>query len=202
MFRIVNFQKLVVVVFTIFSGTVCAASKMSEVVTNSKLSEECKDKVIQIADHLIGKKGYQILGKNISNSEAFHAFILLSYNDQDSHITLTATPQKTGSSCLVNMEESYQSNELCLDERQTVFKRWEYLGMGKMTSVTKYNGGKLKDRTYVVRYDKPRKKEELIEDTNARAMAFLTQTFTRYGPMCLVTKQQQNMPYPPKQDEE
>lgn len=156
-------------------------SKFAQVIHVTKLPKVCQSKLIRIADNFIGKKKHRILEHNVSDSDAFHAFILLSYNDQDSHVSYTAIPSENGD-CQVNMNESFELPAPCPDARNSIFKRWEMLG-------------RLDEHTIVVRYDHPRKKEERLADENARAMGFLTQT--RRGTSCLVTRQQQNMPLPP-----
>lgn len=167
------------------SANAQAESKMREALADAKISKPCQNKLIRIADYFIGKKRHRILEKNVSNSTTFHAFVLLSYNDQDTHMSFTATETKTG--CQINMRESYELPANCMDARNSIFKRWAMIG-------------KLNDKTIVMRYDHPRKKATLIADENARAMGFLTQT--RRGEACLITKQQQNIPEPPKKEEE
>ncbi len=171
--------------FILFSLLWCAQvnaeSKMADALKNTAISKSCQTKLVRIADHIIGKKRHRILEKNVSQAKTFHAFVLLSYNDQDSHLSFTAT--ETGDGCQVNMNESYELPANCLDARNSIFKRWAMLG-------------RLNDKTIVVRYDHPRRKTERLDDENARALGFLTQT--RRGEACLISRQQQNMPEPPQ----
>ncbi len=152
---------------------------MAAVLADSRLSLACQAKVSAIADHIIGKKKHRILEKQVSDSDSFHVFVLLSYNDQDSHLSLTASPTKTD--CRVDSSESFELPAPCTEARESIFKRWEMLG-------------RLSEKTRVLRYDHPRKKTERLADENARALGFLTQT--RRGAGCLITRQQQNIPLP------
>lgn len=160
-------------------------SKVAEDLATSKLSPACQEKVIRIVDDIIGPKTHRILAKNVSQTDTFHAFILLSYNDQDSHLSITVTPNNTD--CQVNTNESFELPAPCPDARNSIFKRWAILG-------------RMDENTLVMRYDHPRNKAELLADENERAMGFLTQT--RQGVACLITRQQQNVPMPPKKEEE
>lgn len=188
MFRKIKCYIKPYIVFSVLSLSFIALpdTKIPEALKEASISVACKNKLIRIADNLIGKKKHRILEHNVSDSDAFHAFILLSYNDQDSHVSYTAIPSENGD-CQVNMNESFELPAPCPDARNSIFKRWEMLG-------------RLDEHTIVVRYDHPRKKEERLADENARAMGFLTQT--RRGTSCLVTRQQQNMPLPPMKKDE
>ncbi|PIE44877.1 MAG: hypothetical protein CSA45_05000 [Gammaproteobacteria bacterium] len=165
-----------------------AESKMSQFIDKSKLSIACQEKLVSIADGIIGIKRHRILEHNVPETKTFHAFVLLSYNDQDSHLSFTAIPtvdKNNHENCQINVNESYQLPADCLDAREFIFKRWKLLG-------------KLNEETFVLRYDHPRNKKELPQNEKARAMAYLTMTSN--GRACLITKQQQNVPALPREE--
>ncbi len=169
----------------VFSTHANANTKMAQALAQAKIPKACQQKLIRIADDIIGKKRHRVLEKTLSNSTTFQAFVLLSYNDQDTHLSFTATETPKG--CQVNMNESFELPANCLEARQALFKRWALIGQ-------------LSNTTYVLRYDHPRKKVRRLADENARAIAFLTQT--RNGKACLISKQQQDMPEPPQKQED
>ncbi|PID65604.1 MAG: hypothetical protein CR975_06500 [Gammaproteobacteria bacterium] len=149
---------------------------MPEVLAATDLPGACKAPLIKAAAVIIGPKRHRILHNKTSHSPIFEAFVLLTYNDQESHLNFTAVPTEAG--CEVSYRESFEINTPCIDAREALFKRWQVLG-------------KLSDTTMVLRYDSPRKKEQLPADEDDRATAYLTQT--RQGVSCLVTKKQQHI---------
>ncbi len=153
-----------------------AKTKMPEVLAETNLPMACQKPLIEFAERMIGPKRHRILQNKTSHSPIFEAFVLLTYNDQESHVSFTAVPTEKG--CEVSYRESFEINTPCIDAREALLKRWKVLG-------------KLSDTTMVLRYDFPRRKSELPADENDRATAYLTQT--RRGASCLVTKKQQHI---------
>ncbi len=176
--RLVVFSQFLTVILGLCFSGLWAKSKMPEVLAETDLPNTCKKPLIEAAEAIIGPKRHRILQNKSSHSTVFEAFVLLTYNDQESHINFTAMPTKTG--CEVSYRESFEINTPCIDAREVLFKRWKVLG-------------KLSDTTIVLRYDFPRKKAQLPADENDRATAYLTQT--RQGASCLVTKKQQHIQF-------
>ncbi len=153
-----------------------AQSKMSQVLVETNLPPACKNILLDFAEALIGPKKHRILRNPSAHVPFFQAFMLLSYNDQDSHVQFSAIPTADG--CEVSYSESFEINTPCMEAREALFKRWQLIG-------------KLSETTAVLRYDHPRDKKTLPADENDRASAYLTQT--RNGEACLVTKKQQHI---------
>lgn len=169
----------------LLGGTVSAETKMPEVLADTDLPNSCKQRLIAVAEEIIGPKRHRIIENKVTDSNIFKAFMLLTYNDQESHINFTAVPTADG--CKVSYSESFDIKTPCVDARESLFKRWRFLG-------------KLSQTTTVFRYDYPRNKKELPENEDDRGIAYLTQT--RRGTSCLVTKKQQNIQLPLKKDKE
>lgn len=150
-----------------------AETKMSAVLAQTELSAACQYKINALSQALIGEKQHRILRQSVAGSDTAQFFVLLSYNDQDSHVSFTAVPQ--GEDCEVHISESFELPASCVDARQALFKRWAMLG-------------RLNDTTIVMRYDHPRDKSQLPADIDARATAILTQT--QHGKYCLISKKQ------------
>lgn len=157
-------------------ATVSAQSKMPQVLPETNLPPDCKHILMDFAEELIGPKKHRILRNPTPHSPFFEAFMLLSYNDQETHVHFTAVPTEKG--CEVSYSESFEIKTPCMDAREALFKRWQLIG-------------KLSNTTMVMRYDFPRDKKNLPPDENDRATAYLTQT--RNGAGCLVTKKQQHI---------
>ncbi len=155
---------------------VAAQSKMPQVLTETNLPPACKNILLDFAETLIGPKKHRILRNPTPHAPFFQAFMLLSYNDQDSHVLFTAVP--TDESCEVSYSESFEIDASCMETREALFKRWQLIG-------------KLSETTLVLRYDHPRDKKTLPLDENDRASAYLTQT--RNGKACLVTRKQHHI---------
>lgn len=158
------------------TGYAAAQSKMPQVLTETNLPQNCKNILLNFAEELIGPKKHRILQTPNPHAPFFQAFMLLSYNDQDSQVLFTAIPM--GQNCEVSYSESFEIDTPCMGAREALFKRWQIIG-------------KLSDTTMVMRYDHPRDKKTLPVKKEDRAMAYLTQT--RRGEACLVTKQQQHI---------
>lgn len=160
----------------LFVAGASAQSKMPQVLVETNLPPACKNILLTFAEEMIGPKKHRILRNPSAHAPFFQAFMLLKYNDQESHVTFSAVP--TGDSCEVSYSESFESKTPCMEVREALFKRWKQVG-------------KLSDTTMVMRYDFPRDKKELPENEDDRATAYLTQT--RNGKSCLVTKKQQHI---------
>ncbi len=145
-----------------------AESKMPLVLAETNLPKNCKNILLDFSKELIGPKKHRILRHPNPHVPFFQAFILLSYNDQDSHVLLTAIPM--GQRCEVSYKESFEINIPCMDAREALVKRWQMIG-------------KLSNTTMVMRYDHPRDKKSLPTNEDDRAVAYLTQT--RRGESCL-----------------
>lgn len=170
-------KKVLTLFMLLLTANALAETKISTILAdNNDLPIECKTILIDAAEIMIGPKRHRIIENPSSNGDIFSAFILLSYNDQESHINFTAIPSEQG--CNVGYNESFEINIPCVDARESLFKRWRLLG-------------KLSDSTIVMRYDFPRDKKTLPKNENDRANAYLTQT--RRGTACLVTKKQQHL---------
>ncbi len=165
-------------IFALFlaASQAAAQSKMPQVLAETDLSPACKNILLDFAETLIGPKKHRILRNPTPHAPFFQAFMLLSYNDQDSHVLFTAVP--TDESCEVSYSESFEINTPCMEAREALFKRWQLIG-------------KLSETTLVLRYDHPRDKNTLPSDENDRASAYLTQT--RNGEACLVTRKQHHI---------
>lgn len=144
---------------------------------DDKLPKVCQDKLIYLVKDLVGPKKHRVLRHALDN-KSYRAFILLQYNDQDSHVNLTAVPD--GDDCLVSYTESFELDAPCTEARDSLFKRWALLGQ-------------LSDTSFFLRYDFPRKKETLPANEADRKMAVMTQT--RHGKGCLITRKQNNVVY-------
>lgn len=169
-------SQMSVVVAALATAGASAQSKMPQVLPETNLPQSCKNILIEFAEELIGPKKHRILRNPTPHSPFFEAFMLLSYNDQDSHVNFTAVPTEKG--CEVSYSESFEIDTPCMGAREALFKRWQLVG-------------KLSDTTFVMRYDFPRDKKTLPENENDRATAYLSQT--RNGAGCLVTKKQQHI---------
>lgn len=166
-----------IAVFSLFAvGSLSAQSKMPQVLPETNLPQSCKNILMNFAEELIGPKKHRILRNPTPHSPFFEAFMLLRYNDRDSHVNFTAVPTENG--CEVNYSESFEIDVPCMGAREALFKRWQLMG-------------KLSDTTFVMRYDFPRDKETLPKNENDRATAYLSQT--RNGEGCLITKKQQHI---------
>ncbi|MBS9777355.1 MAG: hypothetical protein KGV50_01200 [Gammaproteobacteria bacterium] len=157
-------------------NVVTADSKMPKALAETNLSSNCKEIITNFSEDIIGPKKHRILVHENPHAPFFQAFILLGYNDQDSHVTINAVPM--GKQCEVSYKESFEINVPCDGAREALFKRWQLIG-------------KLSNTTMVLRYDHPRNKKILPANEKDRAFAYLTQT--RRGESCLVTKQQQHI---------
>lgn len=153
-----------------------AQSKMPQVLIETNLPQNCKNILLNFSEELIGPKKHRILQTPNPHAPFFQAFMLLSYNDQDSHVLFTAIPM--GQNCEVSYSESFEIDTPCMGAREALFKRWQIIG-------------KLSNTTMVMRYDHPRDKKTLPAKEEDRAMAYLTQT--RRGEACLVTKKQHHI---------
>lgn len=173
-----SFSRLLAVGFCLLlSVSPLNAAKVNEnkvgiILADSPLSETCKQAVMAFSGKLIGPKKHRVLS-NHSAPPIFEAFILIHYNDQDSHALLSAVDTEQG--CRINYTENFDINMPCMGAREALFKRWKLLG-------------KLSEITLVVRYDYPRDKKTLPASEAERTRAYLTQT--RRGASCLVTKRQ------------
>lgn len=163
----------------LFGTVVSAETKMPAVLKELNLANPCKQTLVALAEEIIGPKEHRIIENKVTDSNIFEAFILLSYNDQESHLNFTAVPTAKG--CKVSYSESFDVRTPCVEARESLFKRWRMLG-------------KLSQTTTVFRYDFPRNKKQLPENENDRATAYLTQT--RRGTSCLVTRKRQNIQPP------
>ncbi len=169
-------QSLLIVALLLPATQAAAQSKMPQVLAETNLPPACKNILLDFAETLIGPKKHRILRNPTAHVPFFHAFMLLSYNDQESHVLFSAVP--TGNGCEVSYSESFEINTPCMDAREALFKRWQLIG-------------KLSETTVVLRYDHPRDKKTLPPDENDRATAYLTQT--RNGEACLVSKKQHHI---------
>ncbi len=169
-------QFLLIVALLLPATQVAAQSKMPQVLAETNLPPACKNILLEFAETIIGPKRHRILRNPTPHAPFFQAFMLLSYNDQDSHVLFTAVPTEEG--CEVSYSESFEIDASCMETREALFKRWQLIG-------------KLSETTLVLRYDNPRDKKTLPIEENDRATAYLTQT--RNGEACLVTKKQHHI---------
>lgn len=173
----------VLIVSGLLTSVAGAQNKMPAVLAETDLPPDCKAILIDFSEAMIGPKKHRIFPNPTPHSAAFEAFMLLSYNDQESHVSFSAVPSANG--CEVSYRESFEIRTPCMGAREALFKRWKQLG-------------KLSDTTMVMRYDFPRNKKALPKNEADRATAYLTQT--RNGASCLVTKKQQHIQLRPKKD--
>lgn len=178
--KFVKFNRLIVIFTLSMASHVLAQSKMPQVLPQTNLPPACKNILLDFAERMIGPKAHRILVTATPHTPFFEAFMLLSYNDQDSHVRFTAIPTATG--CEVSYSESFEIDTPCMGAREALFKRWQILG-------------KLSNTTMVMRYDFPRNKKALPENEADRATAYLTQA--RGGKSCLVTKKQHHIQVQP-----
>lgn len=163
-------------------SSLSAQSKMPQVLPQTNLPPSCKNILLDVAERIIGPKEHRILPTPTPHTPFFEAFMLLSYNDQDSHVRFTAIPTAEG--CEVSYSESFEIKTPCMGAREALFKRWKIIG-------------KLSDTTMVMRYDFPRDKKTLPANESDRATAYLTQADN--GKACLVTKKQHHIQVQSKQ---
>lgn len=106
-----------------------AETSMSVIVEEHGI-QQCKIPLLAIADELIGNKVHRLhvdQPKQHADKYPFTVVGVISYNDEDAQVQFNASPMVNGE-CEVSYQEVFALPENCLEVREQVFKKWEYVG--------------------------------------------------------------------------
>jgi hypothetical protein len=106
-----------------------AETSMSVIVEEHEI-EQCKMPLIAIADELIGKNVHRLhvdQPKLHADKYPFTVIGVISYKDDDAQVQFNAFPMVNGE-CEVSYQEVFEAPENCLEVREQIFKKWEYVG--------------------------------------------------------------------------
>jgi len=123
------FSSLIIIPATLFSLHTYAETSMSVIVEEHDI-QQCKIPLLAIAEELIGQKSHRLhvdQPKQHADKYPFTVVGVISYNDQDSQVRFSATPM-INNECEVAYQEVFVLAESCLEVREQVFKKWEYVG--------------------------------------------------------------------------
>ncbi|MBO1254198.1 hypothetical protein J3L16_00710 [Alteromonas sp. 5E99-2] len=111
------------------SFAVNAETSMEKIVEEHNI-QLCKLPLLAIANEVIGENSHRLhvdQPKNHADKYPFTVVGIISYNDQDAQIQFNASPMVNGE-CEVSYQEAFALPETCIDVREQVFKKWEYVG--------------------------------------------------------------------------
>lgn len=106
-----------------------AETSMSTIVEEHDI-QQCKMPLIAIADELIGKNTHRLhvdQPKQHADKYPFTVIGVISYKDQDAQVQFNAAPM-VNDECEVSYQEVFALPESCLEVREQIFKKWEYVG--------------------------------------------------------------------------
>ncbi|TYL46534.1 hypothetical protein [Marinomonas sp. IMCC 4694] len=145
------------------SFNVHADTSMSVIVEENDI-QQCKIPLLAIADELIGTNVHRLhvdQPKQHADKYPFTVVGVISYKDDDAQVQFNAFPMVNGE-CEVSYQEVFESPENCLEVREQIFKKWEYVG-------------RLSKNSFFLRH-----KERLTKNA--------TLTSVKSGTECLVTR--------------